>query len=101
MTRTCISCHTQTDAAPCPNCGSGVFSIQRRPQSPLEEKPTPYDYHVHANEVRECRACYQRVVWVKNTYNKYVLMNVPDTERGKSWIGIDTHSKHDCPRKDY
>ena len=36
---------------------------------------------IHANEVRNCKACYQRVVWLKNSYNRYTLFNVPDTER--------------------
>jgi hypothetical protein len=55
---------------------------------------------IHANEVRNCKACYQRVVWLKNSYNRYTLFNVPDTERGKSWLNIDDENRHDCRKKD-
>jgi hypothetical protein len=55
---------------------------------------------IHANEVRNCRGCYQRVVWLKNSYNRYTLFNVPDSEIGKSWLSIDDKGFHDCARKD-
>lgn len=58
------------------------------------------DLQIHTNEVRHCRGCHARVVWVKNVYNRYTLFNVPDSERGKSWLSIDTKSHHDCPRKE-
>jgi hypothetical protein len=51
---------------------------------------------VHANEVRNCKACFKRVVWLKNAYNRYTLFNVPDTERGKSWLDIDDTDRHIC-----
>ena len=59
------------------------------------------DLQIHANEVRNCKACYQRVVWLKTSYNRYTLFNVPDTERGKSWLNIDDEDKHDCPKKEW
>jgi hypothetical protein len=55
---------------------------------------------IHANEVRTCKGCYQRVVWLTSAYNQYVLVNVPDSERGKSWLTVDDKDRHDCPRKD-
>lgn len=103
MTRTCITCHTPTDATPCPQCGGGTFRREHRPQTPLEA-PDPsqktYDCHVHANEVRVCLACHQRVAWVETAYGKHVLLNVPDTERLKSYQGVDTKSWHNCAHKE-
>jgi hypothetical protein len=58
------------------------------------------DLTVHANEVRNCKACYARIVLLKNTYNKYSAFNVPDTERG-SWLTADDRDFHDCPKKEW
>jgi hypothetical protein len=58
------------------------------------------DLQIHANEVRNCKACYQRVVWLKNSYNRYTLFNVPDSESGKSWLTIDDKGFHDCANKE-
>jgi hypothetical protein len=58
------------------------------------------DLQIHANEVKHCRGCHTRVVWVKDAYNKYILFDVPDSERGKSWLSIDTKRRHDCPKKE-
>ncbi len=55
---------------------------------------------VHANEVRDCKACYARIVLLKNAYNKYSAFNVPATERGKSWLSIDDKDFHDCKQKE-
>ena len=56
---------------------------------------------VHANEVKSCKACYGRIVLLKNTYNKYAAFNVPDSEAGKSWLTIGDGDFHDCPKKEW
>jgi hypothetical protein len=62
---------------------------------------SPGDLQIHTNEVKHCRGCHARVVWIKDVYNKYTLFDVPDGERGKSWLSIDTKRRHDCPKKEY
>jgi hypothetical protein len=59
------------------------------------------DLQIHANEVRNCKGCYGRIVWLQNAYNRRSAFNVPDSERGKSWLTIDDKDRHDCPRKEY
>jgi hypothetical protein len=44
---------------------------------------------IHANEVRNCRSCYARIVWLENAWKRRSAFNVPDSERGKSWLTID------------
>jgi hypothetical protein len=55
---------------------------------------------IHANEVRQCRGCLQRIVWLENAWKRRSAFNVPDAERGKSWLSINSDDRHDCPRKD-
>jgi hypothetical protein len=58
------------------------------------------DLSVHANEVRQCKGCYSRIVWLENAYKRRSAFNVPDTERGKSWLTVDDKDRHDCPQKE-
>jgi hypothetical protein len=58
------------------------------------------DLQIHANEVRNCKACYGRIVWLENAYKRRSAFNVPDTEHGKSWLTVDDHDRHDCPKKE-
>lgn len=53
---------------------------------------------MHANEVRQCRGCLERVVFLKNTYGKWGVFNVRDT--GQSWYTIDDTDRHDCKGKE-
>jgi hypothetical protein len=59
------------------------------------------ELQVHANEVRQCKGCYSRIVWLQSAYGKRSPFNVPDSERGKSWISIGDRDFHDCPRKEW
>ena len=55
---------------------------------------------IHANEVRNCKGCYGRIVWLENAYRRRSAFNVPDNERGKSWLSISDKDFHDCPVKE-
>lgn len=58
------------------------------------------DLLVHANEVKNCRGCYNRIVWLENAYGRRSAFNVPDDERGKSWLSVDDKDRHDCQYKE-
>jgi hypothetical protein len=55
---------------------------------------------IHANEVRNCKGCYARIVWLENAYKRRCALNVPDGEKGKRWLSVDDKDRHGCPRKD-
>jgi len=59
------------------------------------------DLTIHAYEVRSCKACYQRIVSLENTYGRRSAFNVPDGEVGNSWLTIGDGDFHDCPRKEW
>jgi hypothetical protein len=58
------------------------------------------DIQVHANEVRQCRACYQRIVWLESANRRRAAFNVPDGEAGKSWLAINDKDFHNCASKE-
>jgi len=59
------------------------------------------DLTVHANEVRSCRGCYARIVWLESANRRRAAFNVPDGEVGKSWLSINDKGFHDCPKKEW
>jgi hypothetical protein len=54
------------------------------------------DLQVHANEVRNCKACYGRIVWLESANRRRSAFNVPNSERGKSWLTIGDRDFHVC-----
>jgi hypothetical protein len=58
------------------------------------------ELQIHTNEVRNCKVCYGRIVWLQNAYNRRSAFNVPDSERGKSWLTVDDKDFHNCPHKE-
>jgi hypothetical protein len=38
------------------------------------------ELQIHANQVRNCKGCYDRIVWLENAYNRTSAFNEPDSE---------------------
>jgi hypothetical protein len=56
------------------------------------------DIQVHANEVKQCRSCLERVVFLKNCYGRWGIFNVRGI--GKSWLSISDKDYHICANKE-
>jgi hypothetical protein len=55
---------------------------------------------VHANEVKRCKGCADRVVFLKNVYGKWGVFNIKSI--GQSWYEVDEkEDKHICPQQGY
>src|SRR5215207_4287460 len=64
-----------------------------------EERTYMGELSIYANEVRNCRGCYSRIVWLESANRRRCAFNVPDSERVRAGFRQVTRTSTTAPRR--